>query len=133
MSYIEYLKPIPVKINYFSGTTNSINIESYSTVSDLKEEMMKLLDYSLSKSIYFAVYEICAKKNCTEERFLDDDEAVCDVIALWLKDLKKQEAIQEGWEFKLYLSKFYLIFILIYSYYLFLLIFRAFDLLSLRR
>lgn len=104
LSFVEYLKPIPVKINYFSGVENTVKIESYTTISELKEQMMRILDFNLAKSIYFSVYEICTKKNLTEERFLDDDECVCDVISLWLKDLKKDEAKIEKWDFKLYLK-----------------------------
>ena len=48
--------------------------------------MMNILDFNPQKSIYYSVYEICNKQTTTEERFLDDNEKVCDVIALWKSD-----------------------------------------------
>ena len=104
MEYIEYLKPIPIPIYFFSGTQTNVKIESYTTIRDLKTMMMNILDFNPQKSIYYSVYEICNKQTTTEERFLDDNEKVCDVIALWKSDMDKASKSRELVEFRLYLK-----------------------------
>ena len=104
MEYIEYLKPIPIPIYFFSGTQTNVKIESYTTIRDLKTMMMNILDFNPQKAIYYSVYEVCSKKSVTEERFLDDDEKVCDVISLWKTDMDKASKNRELVEFKLYLK-----------------------------
>ena len=104
MEYIEYLKPIPTPIFFFSGSQTNVKIESYTTVRDLKTMMMNILDFNPQKAIYYSVYEICSKQTVTEERFLDDNEKVCDVISLWKADMSKATKQNELIEFKLYLK-----------------------------
>jgi hypothetical protein len=65
---------------------------------------MRKLQLNISRIPYYALYEICNKQDCIEERFLDDLDRVVDATAVWGKEtedyLKRNEII----EFKFYLK-----------------------------
>ena len=94
LEFIEYLRPIPIIVYLFDGTKVNVNVESYTSVKEVKEEVIKSLSLDVQNSIYYCLYEICTKSNGTEERFLDDTEKVCDIISVWKsemdKDIKKK-------------------------------------------
>ena len=101
LQFIESLKSILIPIYFFGGKSTIIKIESYNTINDLKNKLMEHLEFNKNKSIYYSIYEICSKLNETEERFIDDNENICDVISLWKNEIGKSK---EKIEFKLYLK-----------------------------
>ena len=101
LQFIESLKSILIPIYFFGGKSTIIKIESYNTINDLKNKIMEHLEFNKNKSIYYSIYEICSKLNETEERFIDDNENICDVISLWKNEIGKSK---EKIEFKLYLK-----------------------------
>lgn len=108
ISYIEANKPIFVDINFFSGGATSVAIESYTKIGDLKTSIMKKLRLNITKIPYYAMYEICKKKDTIEERYLDETSKVADILALWAKEQKefkkKHPKDDETIEFKFYIK-----------------------------
>ena len=104
IEYIENLKSIQIPIYYFNGKHTIIKIESYTTFKDVKAIIMDKLDFNRQRAIFYSIYEICYKSNGTEERFLDDNEIICDVLSLWKSDLKKHQDNNEKVIFRFYLK-----------------------------
>ena len=80
IEYIESLKPISIPVYYFNGQFNIIKIESYTTFKDIKKNLMDKLEFISQKEIFYSLYEICYKTTGTEERFLDDNEIISDIL-----------------------------------------------------
>ena len=94
MNYISQMKPITVEINFFSGAATTMQVESYTTIKDLKTSVMKKLHLNINRIPYYALYEICYKPDCIEERYLSENYKVCDVLSVWDKekeDFKEKE------------------------------------------
>ena len=104
LEYIECLKSILINVYFFTGKEKQIKVESYTTFKEVKNNIMNLLDFNSQRSVYYSIYEICYKKNGTEERFIDDNEIVCDVISLWRSDIIKHQKKNEKIYFKFYLK-----------------------------
>ena len=104
IEYIESLKSIQIPIYYFNGNHTIIKIESYTTFKDVKAIIMDKLDFNKQRAIFYSIYEICYKSNGTEERFLDDNEIICDVLSLWKSDIKKNKDNNENVLFRFYLK-----------------------------
>lgn len=86
INFISKMKSIPVEINFFSGAATTMQIESYTTIRDLKTAVMKKLHLNISRIPYFALYEFCNKPKIIEERYLSENYKVCDVISVWEKE-----------------------------------------------
>ena len=104
IEYIESLKSIQIPIYYFNGKHTIIKIESYTTFKDIKAIIMDKLDFNKQRAIFYSIYEICYRSNGTEERFLDDNEIICDVLSLWKSDIKKSKENNENILFRFYLK-----------------------------
>ena len=104
IGYIENLKPIQIPIYFFNGRHCMVKIESYTTFKDIKKYIMNKLDFSSQRAIFYSIYEICYKTNGTEERFLDDNEIICDVLSIWKSDIRKSKAKKEEILFRFYLK-----------------------------
>ena len=104
LEYIEVLKPIPIPIYFFNGKQIIVKIESYTTFKEIKSNIMNILDFSTQRSIFYSIYEICYKKNGTEERFIDDNEIIGDVLSLWKSDIEKKKLKNEIIIFRFYLK-----------------------------
>ena len=111
LQYIECLRPIPIPIYFFNGKLVIINIEPYTTFRELKTEIMNMLDFSTQRAIFYSIYEICYNKKGTEERFIDDNEIVGDVLTLWKSDIEKKKVKKE-----LIIFRFYLKLLIYYQY-----------------
>ena len=72
---------------------------------------MNMLDFSQQRAIFYSIYEICYKNDGTEERFIDDNEIIGDVISLWKSDAEKNKQKKE-----IILFRFYLKLLIYYSY-----------------
>ena len=104
LEYIEVLKPIPVPIYFFNGKQIIVKIESYTTFKEIKSNIMNMLDFSTQRAIFYSIYEICYKKDGTEERFIDDNEIIGDVLSLWKSDIEKRKLKNEIIVFRFYLK-----------------------------
>ena len=65
---------------------------------------MNKLDFNIQRAIYYSMYEICEKKSGTEERFIDDGEKVCDILAVWNNEMEALKKKGETCRFHLYLK-----------------------------
>ena len=94
LEFIEFLRPIPIIVYLFDGNKINVNVESYTSIKEVKEKVINNLFLDDQNSMNYCLYEICTKVNGTEERFLDDSERVCDIISVWKsemdKDIKKK-------------------------------------------
>ena len=104
LTSIERLVPIELPVKFFSGNMTNVKVESYTTIGDLKIELMNRLDFNVQRAIYYSIYEICETKTGTEERFIDDGEKVCDILSVWESDKAKAKSKGEECKFHLYLK-----------------------------
>ena len=104
LEYIENLKSISIPLYFFEGNQTNINIESYTTVKDLKKKMMEFLDFNIQKSIYYCIYEIGIIDEVTYEKYIDDSEIVCDILAYWKSEKLKAEKKNKKVDFNFYLK-----------------------------
>ena len=101
---IEKLIPIDLPVKFFTGNQTNVKIESYTTIRDLKCELMNRLDFNMQRAIYYSIYEICEKKSGTEERFIDDGEKVCDILSVWNNEMERDKKKGETSKFHFYLK-----------------------------
>ena len=111
LEYIESLKSISLPIYFFNGKQIIIKIEPYTTFKDIKLNIMNMLDFSTQRAIFYSIYEICYKNDGTEERFIDDNEIIGDILTLWKSDIEKYKKKNEK-----ILFRFYLKLLIYYSY-----------------
>ena len=101
---VEKLLSIELPVKFFTGNQTIIKVESYTTIKELKMELMKKLDFNIQRSLYYSIYEICEKKSGTEERFIDDAEKVCDILSVWNNEIEAMKKKGETCKFHLYLK-----------------------------
>ena len=104
MNFISKMKPIPIEINFFSGAATTMHVESYTTIRDLKTAVMKKLRLNTNRIPYYALYEICYKKECIEERYLSENYKVCDVLSVWDKETEDYIKKKSQITFKIFLK-----------------------------
>ena len=91
LEFIEYLKPIPIIVYLFDDTKVNLNVESYTSIKEVKEKVINNLFLDIQNSMNYCLYEICYKKTGSEERFIDDSERVCDIISVWKSEMDKDK------------------------------------------
>ena len=101
---IEKLIPIDLPVKFFTGNQTNVKVESYTTIRDLKCELMNRLDFNIQRAIYYSIYEICEKKSGTEERFIDDGEKVCDILSVWNNEMERDRKKGDISKFHFYLK-----------------------------
>jgi hypothetical protein len=89
LEIIEYLKTIPIIVYLFDGTKVNINVESYTSIKEVKEKAINNLFLDIQNSMNYCLYEVATKSTGTEERYLDESEKVCDIIAVWKSEMDK--------------------------------------------
>ena len=104
IEYIESLKSIPVPIYFFNSKQTIVRVEPYTTFKEVKSNIMNMLDFSSQRALFYSIYEICYKKNGTEERFIDDNEIIGDVLTIWKSDIEKGKQKNETLVFRFYLK-----------------------------
>ena len=104
LRHIEGMKPIMFPIYFFSGGSTTVPIESYTTVRDLKNTIMRKLQLNLSRIPYYALYELCDKPTCVEERFLDESEKIVDIQSVWAKEVSDYAKQNVVISFRVYLK-----------------------------
>ena len=104
LEYIESLKSMPISVYFFNGKQTILYVEPYTTFKDVKKNIMTMLDFSVQRAIFYSIYEICYKKDGTEERFIDDIEIIGDILSLWKSDIEKFKRKKETVIFRFYLK-----------------------------
>jgi hypothetical protein len=104
IKYIDSMKQIPVEINFASGAATTMQIESYTTIRELKLSVMKKLHLNVNRIPYYALYEICYKPNCIEERYLSENHKVCDILSVWEKETDEYIKNRQQITFKIILK-----------------------------
>ena len=99
------MKPMPVPINFFSECSVTGQIESYTTVREFKNILMKKLEFNPIRVPHYSIYEVCNKSDILEERFLEETERVCDILSLWDRDMESALEKKEQIEFKFYMKR----------------------------
>jgi hypothetical protein len=84
-----------------TGDRFQVNVESYSTVFEVKEMIMAKLNINMARFPYYQLYEVCRKKTCIEERFLENEEKIMDILSLW--EFESGRFVDEEPDFRLYL------------------------------
>ena len=91
LEYIQLLNPIPITVYLFDGKFVNINVESYTSIREVKEKVINNLYLDSQNTMNYCLYEICRKKNVTEERYLDDSERICDILSVWKSEMDKDD------------------------------------------
>ena len=65
---------------------------------------MEFLDFNIQKSIYYCIYEIGIIDEVTYEKYIDDSEIVCDILAYWKSEKLKAEKKNKKVDFNFYLK-----------------------------
>lgn len=106
ITHIENMESISLPIYFFPETSENAEIESYTTVRELKTNIMQKLNFAAIRIPYYCLYEVCNKKEVIEERFLEETERVCDMLSLWDKEIQNSLKQKEQVGFKIYLKIF---------------------------
>ena len=104
IKHVEAMKPIIIQMNFFSGAATSCQIESYTTVRELKTIIMRKLSLNISRIPFFSIYEMCYKPDSIEERYLNEFEKVCDILSVWQKETEAHQKKKINIEFKFFLK-----------------------------
>jgi hypothetical protein len=102
--HVEAMKPIIIQMNFFSGAATSCQIESYTTIRELKTIIMRKLSLNISRIPFFSIYEMCYKPDSIEERYLNEFEKVCDILSVWQKETEAHKKKNINIEFKFFLK-----------------------------
>lgn len=104
IKHIESLKPIMLPIFFFSNSHTFIETESYTTVKEMKQAVMNKLELLVSKVPFYSLYEVCSKDNLIEERFVEDNDRIVDILAIWNREEEDFKKAGLKIEFRLYLK-----------------------------
>ena len=108
IKHVEEMKPIVIQMNFFSGAATSCRVESYTTIRELKTQVMSKLSLNISRIPYFSIFEMCYKSDCIEERYINEFDKVCDILAVWQKETdnyRKEKNDKNAYiEFKFFLK-----------------------------
>lgn len=95
-----------VPIYFLTGNHTYVPIESYSTALDVKHALLNKLQFNKFKQDFIYLYEICENKDQIEERFVENDEKIADLISMWDEEIREKQT--EKMTFKLYMKiRFY--------------------------
>ena len=86
IKHVEQMKPIVLEMNFFSGAATTCQVESYTTIRELKTQVMDKLKLNISRIPYFSIFEMCYKTNCIEERYINEFDKVCDILSIWQRE-----------------------------------------------
>ena len=95
IKHVEEMKPIIIEMNFFSGAATTCQVESYTTIRELKTQVMAKLNLNISRIPFFSIFEMCYKTNCIEERYINEFDKVCDILSIWQRETdnyKKEKA-----------------------------------------
>lgn len=103
---IEERKKLKIEINYLNGGSEVHFIESFTTVENLKEQIITKYQLGDNLRLNFGILEFCKKDGITEETYVDDNVKILDVLSSWTNEYEfqcKKDEI-EGYDanFRLY-------------------------------
>lgn len=84
---IEERRKVPIEIFYPNSSSEIFFFESYTTIGELKTDIIKKYNFDESKTPYYGIYEFCAKEKVYEENYIDDKIKVLDVIGSWSNEI----------------------------------------------
>lgn len=87
LNCIEERRKIPIEIFFPNGSSEFFFVESYTTVKELKEEIIKKYEFSEFHQSYYGLYEYSTKSKSTEETFIDDKIKIMDVLGSWVNEI----------------------------------------------
>ena len=93
-----------IPIHFFSNTHIFIASESYTTIDELKIIIFNKLQLNIVRLPFYSLCEICDKKDCFEERFLNEKEKIFDILQKWNIEKEEYSTKKETIEFKIYLK-----------------------------
>lgn len=100
------MKPQTLEINFFSGSSVKVLYENYSTVKEIRNEIMYKLNFLQNKTTFYGIYEICESNDQIEERFLFENDRISDIFSQWSKLLEESMVLNKSINFKLFLRIF---------------------------
>ena len=95
IQHVEEMKPIVIEMNFFSGAATTCQVESYTTIRELKTQVMAKLNLNISRIPFFSIFEMCYKTNCIEERYINEFDKVCDVLSIWQRETENYKKEKE--------------------------------------
>lgn len=101
IKYVEAKKQIMVPFYFMTGAHTLVPIESYSTAQEVKESIFTKLDLNKQRLNYYSLYEICEKTDVIEERFIENNERILDLLSSW--EYEKNLCKNNKPSFKMYL------------------------------
>lgn len=91
-------KQMPLRVYFMNGHDIVLYMESYTTIKHLRDEIVQKTQLKKEMFPYFSIYEVCEKKETYEERYLENDVLLSDVLDRWDKEKDTDSAA----DFKLY-------------------------------
>ena len=85
----KYMLPFLVRVYFVDGTYEMMPVQSWMTPSDLAGQVLELLGVAEENRQAFKVYELTPEN---EERCLDDDERIADLVAYWQRLYDEQKS-----------------------------------------
>ena len=86
INHVEEMKPIIIEMNFFSGAATTCQVESYTTIRELKTQVMDKLHLNISRIPFYSIFEMCYKSDCIEESYINEFDKVCDILSVWQKE-----------------------------------------------
>lgn len=84
---IEERRKVPIEIYFPNGSSEIFFFESYSTIGELKHDIIDKYEFSKEKAGYYGIYEYCQKEHTFEENYIDDKIKVLDVVGSWSNEI----------------------------------------------
>ena len=86
IKHVEEMKPIMIEMNFFSGAATTCQVESYTTIRELKTQVMTKLNLNISRIPFYSIFEMCYKSDAIEERYINEFDKVCDILSIWQRE-----------------------------------------------
>lgn len=103
--HIENMRPIMFPIYFFSDASTVIPLESYNTISEMKNKILTKVKLNIVRCHYYALFEICNKQDIIEERYLEESDKIVDILTIWDKEMETHKKLHQTVEFKIYLKQ----------------------------
>jgi len=95
------LKKSRIIIHLMNGTYLQLYVESWETFEDLKISVMERLGLPMEKANIFGFIEVIEKKDCFEERFMDEFFSCTEILGFWNSYRRSRSDLKD---FKLYFT-----------------------------
>lgn len=78
--HLEAMKPLPISVYFKNGSCITMLVESYSNANAVKRKLLKQLNITIPKMVYFGLYEFVQGEGYFEERYIEEQELIMDII-----------------------------------------------------